>query len=137
MIKISVLRAIQQHMNKGFVAIFMVSFLSFLAAIFVALSGMRVWSNSSQVSQYQAINATKYDATSCISVAQLLLLLGQEEILGTYDTREGDCDIERVVLSPRKISLITSSSKNNIKITFKSELDPDTSQLISLVEDNY
>lgn len=123
-------------MNRGFVAIFMVSFLSFMAATFVALSGMQVWSTSSQISNYQAINTAKYDAISCISVAQLLFLLEHEEMLGTHDTSEGYCEIERVNLQTARIQLVTSSIRNNIKITFESELDPRTFQIISLTEYN-
>lgn len=121
-------------MNKGFIAIFMVTFLGFLGAVFIMLSATRVWSQTKNILIYEKVNDLKYDALSCIAIARLNLMLLGHIPVSEYHTANGSCEIKSVDLRNDIVKIITQSFSQEAGVTYISEIDRDTFEIVSLTE---
>lgn len=121
-------------MNRGFIAIFMVTFLSFVGAVFIMLSATQVWSQTKNILIYEKVNNLKYDALSCIAIARLNLMLSEHIFVSEYHTTNGSCEIKSVDFNNDTVRVITRSLAHEIGVTYISEIDRDTFEIVSLTE---
>ena len=121
------------HAN-GFVALFTVMTIGFLAGIFVLSSSERVWLQAKSAGEALLESSLRFSALSCVHIARLKIYSAEEEIVGEYNLISGKCEIENLRLSSNQIIIKTSSEKDNTKISLETILDSHTLGIISFME---
>lgn len=132
------MKKVKRIKQKGFVALFTVIIIGFLATIFVISASSKVWAQAKGVTEAQAKAAARFDAISCLNIARQKIFLNENpivddpEILGIYDVPNGRCTIESLGLSSSQIIVHASSINSGVEL--EGILDSNTLDIVSIQE---
>lgn len=120
--------------KKGFIALFTVMIIGFMATFFAVSSSVGVWFQSKSVVEAKTLVVARMGAMSCVNIARLKIY--QSEIVDTHEYNIGEqtCRIEDMQTSGQRVFLYTSSGLLNAKIFLDVILDYRTLNIISIKE---
>lgn len=120
--------------KKGFIALFIVMLVGFLAGFFVVASAPRVWLQSKDVALAQVAASARFNAISCIDIARLKIFLGESPDRSKYYLTDGSCGVEIISRRGERIILQTDAAKGGVEILLQAELNAETLEIISIRE---
>lgn len=128
--------------NNGFVALFTVTIISFLAILFMITAMPRSWMQARNVGEFRSGTEAKFGAFSCIHIARQKLSELEagdsiEEIIGNYYTGgngSSECEIEEVRRQGGRFFVQTHANKNGINVSLEAALDSQTFEIQSITE---
>lgn len=124
------------HNNRGFVAIFTVTMISFLAIMFTLTMMPRSWLQARGVEEMGLGIEAQLQAISCMQFARQHIF-STEHDENQYETGEhfastGDCAIESIRYIGSSIVVETNATKNGIKAEVETILDRESMEIISI-----
>ncbi len=120
--------------NKGFVSLFLVSCIGFLALILSTNSIVRGWSGATSATELRAVDQLRFNALSCVGILKLKIFLHESVAEGEYVLQSGVCDIESVRMSADTITANVSSKNSDFSVSFAVEIDAQSLEVRSASE---
>lgn len=115
--------------GRGFVALFTVTLIGFLAVIFTVASSIRVWTQSKSVIEASAETSARFDALSCLNIARLKIILGETPAEGEYYVKDGRCELEDVDVYPTRVMLRSVAVKDDVKVSLFAIINAETADI--------
>jgi len=133
-----------KNKNAGFVALFAVTIIGFLAALFVVGLLPRFWVESKNVAEARGALSSRFAAISCLGIARLHILTN-EDIENWEDVTRGEyysgaragtenCTVDRVQREGGILIVQTSATKNDQRISLETRLNFGTMEIFSIEE---
>ncbi len=124
------------HNSRGFVAVFTVTMVGFLAIIFTVTMMPRSWLGARGVEEMGSGIEAQLEAISCMQFARQHIFSAEHDE-NQYETGEhfaltGNCVIENIRRSGPKITIETSATKHGIKAVVETILDRESIEIISV-----
>lgn len=111
-------------------SLFAVMLLAFLVTMFTISSASQVHTQTRNISLARAADVLRLNAISCIHIARLLFFSGNEVAEGEYNTPDGQCVVENVVLHPGSVTLHARSTGSGAEYLLESRLDRETFDIL-------
>ncbi len=115
--------------KRGFVAVFTVTMLGFLALIFTIATAPQAWFQTERVLENQWHDQTWFDALSCVNIVRSMInsypSMELSEMEGEYavGVEQTKCFVASVSQNGPSIKIQSSATKNQITVDLETEID--------------
>lgn len=121
----------------GFIAIFIVLLIGFVAILFISRSSSQSWLQAKSVQEFKANSDTRFNALSCLSIARLKIHLQKptEQIIGEYSLGKVHCRVDSLSQYSGRAYVHTSGAfESGARLTVSAIVDQDSDEVLSIQE---